>query len=375
MSSLQRYFFWQCVWPTLAIFVGLMSMAVLSQGLSSLNLIVEQRATGLTYLLVTMLATPQVIGLLLPLATFFGILFAINRLQNESEIAAAFAAGLSRWALVAPILRLATIVAILHLANNLWVQPIAYRNMRVIVNEARADLAAAFVRQGTFTSPKPGLTFYIGESRADGRLFDVFVNDDRRGKEPATYTAREGRLAEIDGKAAMIMFEGSVQRRDKNGDLAFLSFDQYVLDLSSFFDQDQDLVLEASDRFIPELLRPDPNYYYDQQVKGELIAEGHSRMAAPLVNFGLASIAVLALVGGEFSRRGYGQRIAIAAGIGIVVRVTAIALQSAARDDAALNVVQYLFPIVITAFTLTLLLIGRKRKGRHQRVPLDPASA
>ena len=88
-----------------------MAMAILSQGLSSLGLIVDQRATGLTYLFVTTLAMPQVFGLLAPLAMFFGILFAINRLQNESEIAAAFAAGMSRWKLISPILRLATIVA------------------------------------------------------------------------------------------------------------------------------------------------------------------------------------------------------------------------------------------------------------------------
>ena len=37
-------------------------MAILSQGLSSLGLIVDQRATGLTYLFVTTLAMPQVFG-------------------------------------------------------------------------------------------------------------------------------------------------------------------------------------------------------------------------------------------------------------------------------------------------------------------------
>jgi lipopolysaccharide export system permease protein len=375
MSSLQRYIFRQCVWPTLAIFFGLMAMAVLSQGISSLNLIVEQRATGLTYLLVTILATPQVFGLLLPLGMFFGVLFAINRLQNESEIAAAFAAGLSRWSLVSPVMRLAAIVAVLHLANNLWVQPLAYRNMRVIVSEARADMAAAFVRQGTFTSPKPGLTFYIGQSQADGRLFDVFVNDDRKGKDPATYTAREGRLAEVDGKPAMVMFEGSIQRRDPKGAFSFLSFDQYVLDLSSFFDQDQDLILEASDRYIPELLHPDPNYYYDQQVKEELIAEGNARMAGPLINFGLAAIVVLAIVGGDFSRRGYGRRIAIAAAIGIFVRVAAVALQSSAADDVALNPVQYAFPVAVTAIALTALLFGRKRTGRRPKRVAATAAA
>lgn len=374
MSSLQRYLFWQCVWPTLAIFFGLMAMAILSQGLSSLGLIVDQRATGLTYLFVTTLAMPQVFGLLAPLAMFFGILFAINRLQNESEIAAAFAAGMSRWKLISPILRLATIVAVLHLVNNLWVQPYAFRNMRMIVNEVRTDMAAALVRQGMFTSPKPGLTFFVGENRTDGRLFDVFVNDQRSGNSPSTYTAREGRLADVDGKPAMVMFEGSIQRRDEKGAFSYLSFDQYVLDLSSFFEQDKDLIFEASDRFLPELLKPDPNYYYDVMVKDELFAEAHARLAGPLISFGLAALAALALVGGDFSRRGYGQRIAVFVAIGVVMRIAVVALQSSAADDTGAVAVLYAVPLIFFAIVMLLLLWGRKRRGRRRR-PLAPEPA
>lgn len=374
MSSLQRYLFWQCVWPTLAIFFGLMTMAILSQGLNSLGLIVDQRATGLTYLFVTILAMPQVFGLLAPLAMFFGILFAINRLQNESELAAAFAAGMSRWSLVSPILRLATIVAVLHLANNLWVQPYAFRNMRMIVNEARTDMAAALVRQGMFTSPKPGLTFFVGENRSDGRLFDVFVNDQRKGTAPSTYTAREGRLAEVDGKPAMMMFEGSIQKRDEKGAFSYLSFDQYVLDLSSFFEQDKDLILEASDRFLPELLKPDLNYYYDVMVKDELYAEAHARLSGPLISFGLAALAVLALVGGDFSRRGYGRRIAVFVAIGVIMRIAVVALQSTAADDRDAVTALYAVPVVFFVIAITLLLGGRKRRGRRRRSPIpEPA--
>lgn len=368
MSSLQRYLFWQCVWPTLAIFFGLMAMAILSQGLSSLGLIVDQRATGLTYLFVTTLAMPQVFGLLAPLAMFFGILFAINRLQSESEIAAAFAAGMSRWKLVSPILRLATIVAVLHLVNNLWVQPYAFRNMRMIVNEVRTDMAAALVRQGMFTSPKPGLTFFVGENRTDGRLFDVFVNDQRSGNTPSTYTAREGRLADVDGKPAMVMFEGSIQKRDEKGAFSYLSFDQYVLDLSSFFEQDKDLIFEASDRFLPELLKPDLNYYYDVMVKDELFAEAHARLSGPLISFGLAALAALALVGGDFSRRGYGQRIAVFVAIGVVMRIAVVALQSSAADDTGAVGVLYAAPLIFFAIVMVLLLGGRKRRGRRMRV-------
>lgn len=349
-------------------------MAILSQGLSSLGLIVDQRATGLTYLFVTTLAMPQVFGLLAPLAMFFGILFAINRLQNESEIAAAFAAGMSRWKLISPILRLATIVAVLHLVNNLWVQPYAFRNMRMIVNEVRTDMAAALVRQGMFTSPKPGLTFFVGENRTDGRLFDVFVNDQRSGNSPSTYTAREGRLADVDGKPAMVMFEGSIQRRDEKGAFSYLSFDQYVLDLSSFFEQDKDLIFEASDRFLPELLKPDPNYYYDVMVKDELFAEAHARLSGPLISFGLAALAALALVGGDFSRRGYGQRIAVFIAIGVVMRIAVVALQSSAADDTSAVGVLYAVPLIFFAIVMLLLLRGRKRRGRRMR-PLAPEPA
>ena len=54
--------------------------------------------------------------------------------------------------------------------------------------------------------------------------------------------------------------------------------------------------------------------YYDNANVDMLAAEGHARMSAPLLNFAMAMLAIFAVLGGDFSRRGYAQRIAMASG-------------------------------------------------------------
>ena len=59
----------------------------------------------------------------------------------------------------------------------------------------------------------------------------------------------------------------------------------------------------------------------------------------------MAMIAVFAVLGGDFSRKGYGKRIALAGAGAILVLIVQLALQSSAADDPALNILQWLLPV------------------------------
>ena len=66
----------------------------------------------------------------------------------------------------------------------------------------------------------------------------------------------------------------------------------------------------------------------------------------------MAMVAIFAVLGGDFSRRGYARRIAIASGAALVVRLIGFWATAAAGKDPSLNVVQYGLPIFV------ILLIG-----------------
>src|SRR4029450_5820307 len=130
MRLIDRYLLRQLLGPVALATLALTAVALLSQSLSGLDLIVNQRQSALVFLPVTVRAIPQLVTLVLPIAVFVAALVALNRLHTEQEIVVCFAGGMSRWRVISPAMRLACTIAFLALVMNLFVQPAAYRAMR-----------------------------------------------------------------------------------------------------------------------------------------------------------------------------------------------------------------------------------------------------
>ena len=131
MSGFQRYLFRNVLRTLIAIVGGLALIALLTQGLSQIDdTIVQNRQSMLAFLWVSVLATPQIISLLMPIALFIATAAALNVAHRENEVVVAQASGMSNWQVASPVLRLATLAAILHLGLNLWIQPTASRELR-----------------------------------------------------------------------------------------------------------------------------------------------------------------------------------------------------------------------------------------------------
>lgn len=370
MNSLQSYIFRQSLVPLLAIMGALTAIAILGQSLARLDLIVDQRQSAGAFLLVTLLATPQVLAVVLPLALFFAIVFTMNRLLSENELVVMQASGASRWQIVSPILKLATLAALAHLAVTTLIQPASYREMRAIVYELRADVAASLVREGSFTFPAPGLTIYARQTEPGGRLYDVLIEDSRSGETPVTYTARRGVLAMFDGAPALLMREGQIQQPRPDGGLDVLDFDQYPLDLGAFVEPPESYVLKPSDRYLSELFFPDPTNFFAQRNIERFQAEAHGRIAGPLINIAMALVAAAVMLRGDLQRNGYGMRILRASALALLVRLVGMGLQAGAVDDPGLNPLQYAFPIAVSLAALAALMRGpRPRPARARARP------
>ncbi|MGE3251555.1 MAG: LptF/LptG family permease [Hyphomonadaceae bacterium] len=361
MNTLETYIFRQTLGPLLAILTALAAVAILTQGLDQLSMIATNRNSGFAFAWVTILALPQLISLILPLAIFFAVAYAINRMHSESETVVAYSAGVSHGRVAKPVLRLAIAAAVVHLATTTLIQPAAYREMRETLHEVRTDVAASLVREGTFTFPADNLTLYARSRGAGGEMRDMMIHD-ARPRLPITYTARRGIIAMVEGTPSVIMRDGQIQRQQNDGTVEVLDFDQYMLQLGDFLVASEDFFLKPSDRFLFELFRPDLTNFYDQRNVDRLLAEAHYRLASPLLDPALALIALAGLLGGDFSRRGYGRRLVIAGVLALVVRLTALAIQTAAADDPSLNPLQYAFPLLVCAAAGLVLLRAAPRR-------------
>ena len=169
MILLQRYFFNQLLWPFITAIAAFAGLALLTQSLSNVDLVSGYSETALTFVKVTALALPQLTALLVPIALFVAVLSTLNRLTSDSELVIASAAGLSRFGLLSPVIRLGIYVLLANLVVNLLVQPIAYREMRRELHTLRSDVAASLATPGAFSQPGPGGPISARDRRRAGR--------------------------------------------------------------------------------------------------------------------------------------------------------------------------------------------------------------
>jgi len=371
MRLIQRYLFRQLLGHTLVATAALTGVAVLTASLSALDLLVNDRQSAIIFAQVTLLATPQIIAMILPLAVCVAGLVGLNRLHTEQEIVICFAGGMSRWRVAAPAIRLAGLITVINLVINLWIQPLCYREMRTILMAVRADIATTLIRPGEFTHPSPGLTVFAQSMDETGDIKNLFLDKASPTGASTTYMAAEGRFAKRNGDPVLVLHSGSIQQFSKTGVLDVLSFEENVLPLKPFLAIEGEVLYHPSDRYLHELFFPDMRRSWERVNYKKLISEGNSRLATPLYDLAFMSLALAAVLGGAFSRLGYGTRIAVAGATGLAIRVLGFVAGAAANGNISLNVLQYSPPLI--CFLVCMLIVLRQHPAKGpRRAPAPP---
>lgn len=360
MGLLQRYFWRQALGPLLAALSGLVILALLTQSLSTLDLIVENRQSTWVFIKITLLALPQLIAIILPLALFMAVLYALNRLNTDSELVVTKAAGFSSKDIASPTIRLAVYTMIAHLLINFILQPLSFREMRSELLSVRTDIASQMVRPGEFVSPTPSLTFYAREMGNHGKLKDVLIYDKRDQDEPITYSALSGNVKRGENTARLRLENGNYQSVTPNNGFNITHFTSLDFDLNEVVVLDSVLRLKASDRFLHELLKINEVTYASPNVRRQYAAEGHARISSPLYNLALSLLALCFLIRGEHQKLGYGRAITICAVTGFLIRLSGFTIASAAEQNSALNIIQYAIPLTLTLICAAYLLYPKR---------------
>lgn len=345
MRLIDRYLLRQLLGPTLLATLALSFLALLSQSLSALDLIVNQRQSAMVFAKITLLAMPQLVNMVMPIALFVAALVALNRLHTEQEIVVCFSGGMSRARVIAPAMRLACTIAFIALMMNLFLQPLSFRAMREAYFQINADVAATLVRAGQFTEPIPGVTVYAQSVDKGGLIHNLFIHHISDDGSATTYTADEGRLMQRDGRPVLFMARGATQEFSKSGVLNVLTFDDYPFDLTPLTETDALIHYKPSDRFLHELLFPDLQQDWERNNRYRLLAEAVARVTTPLYNIAFMAMALAAIIGGGFSRLGYGRRIAAMAAAAAGVRILGFVVQAGSETEPWLNIMQFVVPL------------------------------
>ena len=361
MQLIDRYVFRQLLGSTLLATTALIALAVLSQSLSALGLIVDERQNVAIFAKVIALAMPQLIVLILPVGVLLGGLLAMHRLHTDQEIAICFSAGISRRRIMAPGFELAAGAVVVSLVLSLWIQPLCYRALRDTLESVRADLATSLIRPGRFTHPAPGLTVYAQKVDDDGAIHNLFINSVTKAGRDITVTAREGRFQRRRGAPMLVMRQGANQEFSAAGILNYLSFDEYVFDLSPVVAMSPHERYKLSDRYPHELFFPDTTEAWARANLDRLTAEGHARIAGSLYNIAFMAMAFATVVGGTFNRFGYSRRIAAVAFAALLTRTLGFGAEAAAAALPSANSAQYAIPLTATAAALFVVFASPRR--------------
>ena len=373
MTLIQRYLFRQIGVPVVAACAALAGIGLLSQSLDQLEVIVERGQSVWVMVKLTLLALPQLFSVILPIGLFVGALIALARLQREQELTAAFASGMTRWKVISPAARIALIATAVTLVMTVVIQPWAQRTAREQAYAIRTDLAALLVEEGRFVQGPDGLTVYVQQIEQNGLLKNLFVYlDDGKGG-VRTWDAAEARFEQVQGQPFLTLTNGSMQEYSSNGVLNQFSFARFPFDLTPFTDSRETIRYKPADLWMGQLFDPSPDLISSSGARGELLAEAHSRLSSPLYALTAMALALSAIMGGAFSRTGYGWRMAKAAAIFLVVRVFGYGVVAASAWNSWLNVFQYALPLVAAALALRMLF--RALKPSRRRVALDRLKA
>lgn len=345
MRSLSFYVLRQIAGPFLLFMVLMVAVVWLTELLRLLDLVINRSQSAIMFAYLTALILPTLLTIIIPIAFFAGALYALHRLNNDSELVVMWATGFSRLQLALPLLLAACIAMAMAYLCNMYLMPVCERTMKAAVFDIRADIGTAILHEGSFTTPAEGLTVFIRELEPNGEIRGILVHDNRNPKRPTTYIAERGMFVETQEGARLIMHSGNIEQAGvTSAQLSVLKFDSYVFNLDQFTNPQRTTTLETNERFLSELFHP--NLTAAQQKRyNTYIAEGHNRIATPLYCLAFAMIAFAATAGGHMARASYALRLLAASLAAAGLRLAGYGALALAARNPGLIVLLYLLPL------------------------------
>jgi lipopolysaccharide export system permease protein len=261
MGSIGRYIF-RSTFAAFVIVLGSLTMAIwLTQAMREFDLMTNMGQTVLAFIGITSLVIPALTMIIAPIALVVAVAHILNKLNSDSEIIVLNAAGVSPWHVLRPLLSVAIVVSIMVAVIGAYVSPKCLRDLRQWAAEIRADIFTNIMQPGRFTTVEGGLlTFHIRDRQPNGLVLGIFVDDRRNAKEHASYLAEQGEIVKNENGAFLVLENGSIQRQESGQrDPRIVTFDRYAFDLSKFTGGSQKVVYSVREKFLSELIWPDPN--------------------------------------------------------------------------------------------------------------------
>ncbi|RMD50014.1 MAG: LptF/LptG family permease [Alphaproteobacteria bacterium] len=323
---------------------------------------------------IVLLSLPEVVREMLPAAALVAMLQVTTRLQADSEMTVVTAAGASPWRLARGPLVFCLFVALISSVLTHALMPAAAARLERWSAAATGDISARRILAGRFLTLEPGLTLFVRAIGEDGRLADIFAQDERTPGREMTYTARAAHLVEDDaGRFRLVLIDGLAQQLERRaGRLSVVGFDNLSLELGPA------AVPGAARRLSPsalptwQLLAPTPEILLRTgEPPGRLVLTALDRLAQPLLAIVYPMLGFALLLLGRHSRTGRALQLGWAIGAVVVVYAAGASARAAVGTMPERGWL-YFMPVLV-GLPLVLLALARAASGpllpRARRLP------
>lgn len=334
MHILDRYIFKQLMVGFLLIALGLTTLIWLSQSLRMIDWIVNKGVDIGLFVQLTLLALPNFIAVITPLAFFVTIMFVYHRLLADKELVVMKACGMNLWQLIRPAFYLATILVVCGYVLTLWLIPQSITQFKALQFKIRTGLVHVSIQEGVFNVLPNNIVVYTRVFKPSGELQGVLVYDKRNPNKHVVMSAQEGIFLPSNDAIHIQMARGKRFEYDK-GKEAFssLSFDRQTMILENKDNTKKRLSGEAELPLRTLLTATEKNSSLSAKDIREYRVEAAERLTRPLYAYVYLFVGLFPLLLGYYNRRGQAPRVYFAVISVILLQSFAIGFSNLAQKN------------------------------------------
>lgn len=367
MGRLDRYIFVQLLAVFSFFALVLVSVYWVNRAVRLFDQLVGGGETLWVFLELSALTLPNVIRLVLPVASFAAAVYVAARLTRDSELVVMRAAGLSSARMLRPVAAFGAVVAVMLLALMHVLMPAARAQLAERQAQIADNITARFLTAGGFQAPARGITVFVRDITPDGELRGVFLSDSRAEGSRIDYSARSALLAPGPLGPKLVMLDGLAQVHDLTADrLVIVSFQDLTYDIGALIGP-IGRGRDVREFTTAELLDP-PGALLEISgaTPAQLRYELANRFAHPLLAVVTAMIGFVSVLVGDFSRLGPWRQVAGAVVLMALMQLLDNALARPALRDPALAWLAFGSSAAgLLAVGGILLWLGRRRGPRR----------
>jgi lipopolysaccharide export system permease protein len=290
MGSIDSYIFRTTLTSFAVVLASLTGVIWITQALRGIDLMTSQGQTIMTFLGLTGMAVPVLVLVIAPVALMIAVTHTLNRLATDSEIIVMNAAGLSPIRLFRPFVYVTIVVAVLVTFISAYIAPEGLRRISRWDSEITADILANILQPGRFAQLEQNLTIRIRERQPGGLLVGVFIDDRRDPNERVSIVADHGSVLKNKDGSFLVLEDGNLERFQLGKrDPALVAFSRYAFDMSKF-SRARDVAYGIRERYLWELIWPEPNDPLFARLPVQFRSEMHDRLLAPIYPFVFAAV-------------------------------------------------------------------------------------